>query len=352
MEPNTDVPPTQEKTDKNAIIFLHIIILIILSIPIFVIYYLFNEYVLLFIPDIFIFTVVYTFQMHKPPQNLFYSNRICLELLKEQRLGNQMITFIKGIQLAKYLGIKIVFIKPGFIMQTRPFFYEDIRFELVTSKLYRHHYAGKCNVNRLYYKIYDKLPLITFDLDSKFRSYFAQLLTPVNVSDDALVVHLRSGDIFHKAIHYLYGQPPCGFYREAIQMKNWSKVIIVSEDRRNPCVNILENETNSKFEQHELKYDLSILLNARNVALSRGTFGFAVLALSNKLKNIFMFNMSNSRIPDHMNCIPTKNYYDSVIKSWRNQSFQYKLMKESSCQSWEFIPRGNQSTDYIHKNVF
>ena len=77
------------------------------------------------------------------------------------------------------------------------------------------------------------------DLNSEsWRQFQTKFLNKykAKVPENALVVHIRSGDIFdNNTEHHKYGQPPCNYYLDAISMRNWSKVIVIAEDRKNPC---------------------------------------------------------------------------------------------------------------------
>ena len=52
-------------------------------------------------------------------------------------------------------------------------------------------------------------------------------------------------------------QPPCIFYENEINKKKWEKVVIVSEDTVNPCINYLVEKyenviINREYERSEL----------------------------------------------------------------------------------------------------
>ena len=95
---------------------------------------------------------------------------------------------------------------------------------------------------------------------------------------------------------------------------------------------------------------MSILLNAKNLVVSRGTIGFSIILLSNKIKNLFMFNRSVSWLPDHLNCVPTDVYYNDLIKHWKNTTYQRNLMLTSKCERWEFFKK--DSNDFFLRGNF
>lgn len=278
-------------------------------------------------------------------------SKSCFQIQKYGGFGNQIVSFLRSVQFAKKMGVSLIFFQPGFIMQKQSFLYSSIYFNTTNSKSFKY-FNGKCFRNNFFFPI-PYLPRISFNIDHSFRLFFRKILLNISIPNDALVIHLRSGDIFKRSKYPSYGQPPCHYYSDVIKMKNWSKVIIVSSSTNNPCVNILCKETDQKYKHNNLINDISILLNAPNIVFSRGSFGFAILALSCKLKNIFMFNISSSRIPNHMNCVPTNEYFNSVIKIWKNTRSQKKKMINSYCKKWEFIPYGSNNLNaFMHENIF
>lgn len=161
----------------------------------------------------------------------------------------------------------------------------------------------------------------------------------MSLNDDVLVINIRSGDVFTDRklpLHQRkFGQPPCSYYKEVIRMHSWSDVIFTSENNDNPCVNNVLNMINKKFQKSSLIHDLSYLLNAKNLVVSRGKIGFALVLI--RLKIFFMFNRSVSRLPQHLNCVPTDDYYEDVIRHWANTTYQRNLMLNSKCLSWEYV---------------
>ena len=101
------------------------------------------------------------------------------------------------------------------------------------------------------------------------------------------IIHIRSGDImFHP--HKFYIPPPLSYYMTIIQKNkniNWT---IICEDNVNPCVNYLVNNfPNVTFKTNSLIDDIEIILHAKTVVMSIGTFVPALLMLSQNIKSIY-----------------------------------------------------------------
>ena len=89
------------------------------------------------------------------------------------------------------------------------------------------------------------------------------------------MIHIRSGNIFGGWVHKNYAQPPMTFYDKVISEANPTKIIIVSEDDKNPCVKgIIDKYDNSYVSHTNLKTSISIILSAKKLAIGFGTFGW------------------------------------------------------------------------------
>lgn len=55
------------------------------------------------------------------------------------------------------------------------------------------------------------------------------------------VAHIRGGDVFRENYSFAawYTQPPCSYYYEAFRHSKASKLLIVTDDRANPCIELL-----------------------------------------------------------------------------------------------------------------
>lgn len=274
-----------------------------------------------------------------------YCIETCLEIVPSYRFGNAMIQLLKAIQVAKISGMKQVYFHSGFLQLSQSFFINDINFTVIN-----HNKHLNCFKNDFFVPLFH-LPRVQFEIDNNFKIFFLNSFKKVYIPDDALVIHIRSGDIFKLKgkIEPFYGQPPCNYYRHIIHTRNWSRVILIAEDDNNPCVGMLSKEIGMNFVPQSLNSDLSVLLNAPNIAFGKGSFGIAISLFSTKLKHLFMFNQSSSRIPNHYNCIPTNEYYNSVITKWSNSAYQRNKVINSTCDKWEFIPKGSQNIHtFIH----
>lgn len=133
------------------------------------------------------------------------------------------------------------------------------------------------------------------------QRYLVPLIGPArSIGDDGeLVVHIRSGDIFQPNPHPGYVQPPLAFYKTVLNDLFWrgvvNKVLIVCEDRENPCINALEayalgNGIPCRVQSGTLREDVLALLQARHLVFGVGTFGAGICLLSEEVKTLNVFN--------------------------------------------------------------
>jgi hypothetical protein len=141
-----------------------------------------------------------------------------------------------------------------------------------------------------------------------------------HIDERTLVIHIRSGDLFdgycicpktNKKVYCnlgLYPQPPFVFYKKIIDEHDYSTIHIVTEkDRRNPTIQMLVDEYDTKKEvivqSGTFKEDANVILNAKHVIPSVGTFSFSLIMLSTKCEKMFFIkdHISPPRLDYEMN---------------------------------------------------
>jgi hypothetical protein len=151
----------------------------------------------------------------------------------------------------------------------------------------------------------------------------------INTIND-LYIHIRSGDCFAINAHKMYVPPPFSYYTKIIENKSWNKIIVVYEDAKNPCVNLLKNKNYNNIEFHSstLENDLNILSNCQNLVLGFGTFGLLIYFLSNNIKDLYIpdyaynemphgdwdLNLNIINLPDYIKCGKWKLSNENINK--------------------------------------
>jgi hypothetical protein len=154
-------------------------------------------------------------------------------------------------------------------------------------------------------------------------------------------VHFRGGDIFTDCIHPGYGQPPLAYYKCAVEASNPERVVVVTEDFENPVVEpflawVKASGWELVLQSSNLRDDLLLLFGARALVSGRGSFLWAVHALSRNLEHFYYFQwpfevspLSRSGITSWSVTDATREYVRNFLhNNWANSPEQRAMMLE------------------------
>lgn len=173
-----------------------------------------------------------------------------------------------------------------------------------------------------------------YEMRDIFQKYILDIFK-ININNeninnkDEIVIHIRGGDIFSRNPHRAYVQPPMSYYNNVT--KNYKQTMIISEDKKNPCINHLLKNNNVKFKSSSVMSDLEYLCNAQNLMIGFSSFGIIPFFCSKKLKNYYIPNYVDNiwfkgnygnEINTHK--IEIKNYIE--VGNWKNTPEQINLM--------------------------
>ena len=162
-----------------------------------------------------------------------------------------------------------------------------------------------------------------------------------------VVIHIRSGDLFEvdgQGGHPGYVQPPLAYYIAALHhaaaQHPVERVIVVHEDRRNPCVDALEARLASTgipctMQSGTLREDTTTIFAARRLIAGHGTFIPALLAQSGRAEAVYFFRrVSQRRLFDMMSprvfvAEDTAGAF-TPTGTWANTAAQRQLMLDYS----------------------
>ena len=159
------------------------------------------------------------------------------------------------------------------------------------------------------------------------------------IGSDTIVMHLRSGDNYHRIFDppTNYIPNPYIFYQNLIESFD-KAILITEEDRANPIVHELMWNSKVTIQSSTVAEDFATLMSAENVALSGvGTFAMAAALCSSQLKNLYTTDLLltehinysmllNTSINVHV--MELKNYLPVFPCSWRNTEEQRKFILE------------------------
>ena len=170
------------------------------------------------------------------------------------------------------------------------------------------------------------------DVTPKMHRIFQEIIFPninfyrkIDIPNDTLVIHIRSGDIFEKTKHFDQVQNPLNFYLEVI--KNYKNILIVtSEAKNNPVLSYLENlaSHNVEIKSSSVEEDFNTLINATNLCLSGvGTFGIAAALLSPNLKRLYYTSLY---MKSHLN--------PEMVDFQKVEKIEYKISNYLKIGEW------------------
>ena len=166
-----------------------------------------------------------------------------------------------------------------------------------------------------------------------------QLILPKKdaIGSDTIVMHLRSGDNYHRVFNppTNYVPNPLIYYLNLIE--SFDKCILITEsDDENPIVHELRKIDKVQIQSSSVSEDFATLMNAENVALSGvGTFAMAAALCSKRIKNLYTTDllltehlnytmMMNTDVDVHV--MELENYIPVIPCSWQNTEEQRQFI--------------------------
>ena len=196
-------------------------------------------------------------------------------------------------------------------------------------------YEGGNEVGVERHKIYQNMNRVC----KKFVAPNLRLPQKEVIGSDTIVMHLRSGDNYHRIFDppTNYIPNPLIFYLNLIE--SFDKCILITEsDKENPIVHELEKIDKVQIQSSTVEDDFATLMNAKNVALSGvGTFAMAAALCSQHIETLYT---SDLLLTEHLNytmlmgtdvdvqVMELKDYLPVFPCSWKNTEEQRKFIIE------------------------
>lgn len=257
------------------------------------------------------------------------------------RLGNNLIQLIHALSYARQHQIDYVYLKePHNYLSSQVINISGSTDEFKTCN-------SQCMLNNIFFYT-ENIPNFKFDMKTESMPLFDQYILPIYghrdihclalldpTSDNTLYIHIRSGDIFKKLKpHSLYVQPPMAYYDYIIAEQKPELIILVSEDKLNPCIDALLAKYADKITHvcnpGDPVKDISVLCRASKIIFGFGTFSYYIMCVSGNLNTVWFpkydnENESSSGLSHiHTHHIPLPKYMKPG--EWKNTSSQRKLM--------------------------
>lgn len=159
------------------------------------------------------------------------------------------------------------------------------------------------------------------------------------LDENTIVMHLRSGDAFHRVFDsgINYVPNPLIFYLNLVD--SFDKCILITEpDKENPILHELMKIDKVEIQTSSVANDFATLMSAKNIALSGvGTFAVAAALCSNSIQNLYTTDLL---LTEHLNytmlidtdvtvnVMELENYIPVYPCSWKNTEEQRKFILE------------------------
>lgn len=261
-------------------------------------------------------------------------NNPSIYVKKYGKFGSNVLQLSNAIYLAEVFGISKIYIRNNFcyikkkiitskgieiIPSSRPPPKNSIK---LGDKLFKMTYKGYNPENRVY----------------EFASETLKGVPKVRTNDNALYIHIRSGDAFNKNPNQHYGQPPLCFYESIIEKWNFNSIYVITDDTKNPVTKKLIERYKAKLIRSEVFQAMGYIINAKNIVTSSGPYVPSLLRLApdGSEKRIFRYGEVKSCYED-----PCKNYYYTDISNyymknimsgnWKNTESQKQIMLNEVC---------------------
>ena len=188
---------------------------------------------------------------------------------------------------------------------------------------------------------YCEVPLSSEFISSSMRKVCKEYVYPhlkvprVDIPDDTIVIHIRSGDVFDKGVTNpdQYVPNPLTYYMQLIQSFT-STLVVTEDDEYNPVVEELKTYPFVTVQSLTVAEDFATMLSAKNLASSGvGTFAVAAALCSQRIERFYCSNVS---ISEHLNwhmlvgkevevhCMHLDNYIKPG--EWRNTDEQRQFI--------------------------
>lgn len=211
------------------------------------------------------------------------------EWLYEGKLGNNLVSLSHALYLARETGSELVVPTYKYFTKTAWDFRKasdraagTIPRQIAVTGTYSFFFKDRQLLDSWNFSALAQSKLLIDEVLPAFR------IIPKHVSD-AVVVHVRSGDIFNTHIHPGYTQPPLAFYQAVLALPELARlqILLCTEDHGNPVVDLIITEYSSRVELiTDFHEGMQVILGAKHLVLARSTFGELLGKMAPRLESV------------------------------------------------------------------
>lgn len=242
------------------------------------------------------------------------------------RLGNNVLQIIKAIYYAQVHGHSRIEFPTHNMLETRSICLSEIPDSKEPIRDIFYH--GNCH---------NPTPIV---MKKIFQQYISDIFRVKCLEgilgDNKIHFHIRGGDIFFTNPHPAYVQPPMSYYTKIMEV--YDVTTLVCEDKQNPCISKLMELDDVEYVSETIIEDLSLLCNAKNVAVGYSSFGFLVYLINARMENFYIplyfseylfgcssvEEWSDEEFPTRVHIVRMPKYIK--VGEWKNTVEQRQLM--------------------------
>ena len=286
---------------------------------------------------------IYKFLSKYQQRNITHIDSIFLA--QKFRFGNQIILITKIIFYCEIIGCKRIILDKEWNWFIKNRIVDD-KYNIIIDVGEINDFINSKTLidysdNFFFYLGYIKPELRTDIIKKELLNNIPKIIS--NRND--LYIYIRSGDIFIKPNKY-YTQPPLCFYETILNNYKFNKIYIISEDNKNPIIDVLlNNYHNIIYNTNSLELDIAYLINAYNIVGAMSTFINILLRFNDNLEKYWEYNiytLKSNIIHFHHSCYNFKKkftlflmepstLYKKMMIPWKNSEKQKRLMLKEKC---------------------
>lgn len=279
------------------------------------------------------------FQLSEVQEQMYIKNLTSIETITGGigNIGNTLIMLNNLINICENIKCRNIIIPGGELEKIikNPIFYKDYNITIF-PKIYENILKIDITLNsdNIFNYIYKKK--FHYNRLSILRKEILKNIPKFISSSNDLYINIRSGDIFVKNIVKFYAQPPLCFYKKIINENNFHNIYIVSNGHENPVIDELFNlYPKIKYIHKSIEGDISIIINAHNLVISKSTFAWTLIYLNKNLEKLYIYKFGKHH-PFQLNCVvyemeSSQNYKRRMQNKWYNTKEQLDLMISENC---------------------
>ena len=203
------------------------------------------------------------------------------------KFGNFIICLNNAIILCEFFRCKRIIIQSNKnIFINNKIFYQKYNLTIEPNHTFIHNY-NSLEIDLYYFFFqFNFKHLGNVNRFHIFKEEILNNLPKVKIHPNDLYIYIRGGDIFKVTSTEFptYAQPPLCFYENVLNKFKFREIRIISEDKLNPNLILLEKFYHIKHIKNNIKIDISYLANSYNIILAISSFIASIIKLNNNLR--------------------------------------------------------------------